>query len=462
MEAVKQKKDFTNGKILKNLILFAIPMALATLLQLLFNAADIAIVGNFGGSIYQAAVGATSSTVHLIVNFFVGLSVGANVIMANAFGAKDVEKQQRVTHAGIATAIVSGLVIFVIGFSLSRPILQAIGTPANIIDYSVTYMQIYFLGAPAMMLYNFGASIMRAVGETKKPLYYLAVSGVVNVVINFITVVFFHLHVIGVALGTTISQCVSAVWILYDLSKAQGGEKLDFKKIRFHKEEVKKIIIIGAPMGISSCMFSLSNLSVQSAINAYGDMAIAGNTVASNIEALNSAFDSSLANACVTFVGQNLGAKKPERVHRIIGATLVSDVVSLSFLSVLLLLFGRYFCMLFNTDPIVIDWAIRRLLIVGTAWPLASIMNGYGSALRGMGYSVFPMLINLVFTCIVRVIYVLFIYAQFATKTIEQLYILYPITWVLSGIVQMITYYIIGKKQGHFKKKRENGIHSLR
>jgi Na+-driven multidrug efflux pump len=306
-----------------------------------------------------------------------------------------------------------------------------------------------------MMLYNFGASIMRAVGETKKPLYYLAVSGVLNVIINAVTVIFFNLHVIGVALGTTVSQCVSAAWILYDLSKAQGGEKLNFKKIRFHKEEGKRILIIGAPMGISSCMFSLSNLSVQSAINAYGDMAIAGNTVASNIEAIGDAFGSSVANACVTFVGQNLGAQKPERVHRIIGATLAAGATALACFSVLLLVFGQYFCMLFNTDPVVIEWAMKRLHLVGVCWTLVSVMNAYGAALRGMGYSIFPMLINLVFTCIFRVLYVWFVYSQFTVKSIEQLYILYPTTWVLSGLAQMITYYILGKKHGHFKKKEK-------
>lgn len=454
MEGVQKKRDFTSGKVLKNLILFAIPMAIATLMQMLFNAADIAIVGNFGGSIYQAAVGATSSTVHLIVNFFVGLSLGANVVMANAYGAKDDEKQQRVVHTGMATALVSGALILVIGLCLSKPLLVLIGTPENIIDYSVTYMQIYFIGAPAMMLYNFGASIMRAVGETKKPLYYLLVAGILNVIINFVTVYFFNLHVIGVALGTTVSQCVSAVWILYDLSKAHGGERLDFKKIRFHKEEAKRILIIGAPMGISSCMFSLSNLSVQSAINAYGDMAIAGNTVASNIEAIGDAFGSSVSNACVTFVGQNLGAKKPERVHRIIGATLAAGATALACFSLLLLTVGEYFCMLFNTDPVVIEWALKRLHLVGVSWTLVSIMNAYGAALRGMGYSIFPMLINLVFTCVFRVIYVLFVYSQFPVKSIEQLYILYPITWILSGVAQLISYYVLGKKEGHFKKKQ--------
>ena len=455
MEAIQKKKDFTSGKILKNLILFAIPMALATLLQMLFNAADIAIVGNFGGSKYQAAVGATSSTVHLIVNFFVGLSLGANVVMANAFGAKDEEKQQRVVHTGMATALASGAIILVIGFALSRPLLTLIGTPDNIIDYSVTYMQIYFIGAPAMMLYNFGASIMRAVGETKKPLYYLLVAGILNVLVNFITVYFFNMHVIGVALGTTVSQCVSAVWILYDLHKAQGGERLDFKQIRFHTAELTRILVIGAPMGISSCMFSLSNLSVQSAINAYGDMAIAGNTVAANIETIGDAFGSSVSNACVTFVGQNLGAKKPERVHRIIGATLAAGATALAVFSLSLLLFGQYFCMLFNGDPIVVEWALKRLHIVGVCWTLVAIMNAYGAALRGMGYSIFPMLINLVFTCVFRVIYVLFVYVQFPVKTIEQLYILYPITWILSGVAQVISYYILGKKEGHFKKKEK-------
>ena len=218
--ARKTSRDFTSGKVLKNLILFSIPMAIATLLQVLFNAADVAIVGQFAGSTYQAAVGGTSSTVHLLVNLFIGISVGANVAMANAFGAKDEERQHRVVHSAMALSFVSGILVLVLGIVASRWVLQAIDVPSDVVDLSVLYLRIYFLGAPAMMIYNFGASIMRAVGETKKPLYYLFVAGILNVVINIVTVVFFDMHVVGVALGTVVSQYVSAAWVLIDLMRA--------------------------------------------------------------------------------------------------------------------------------------------------------------------------------------------------------------------------------------------------
>ena len=439
------KPDFTSGKILKNLISFAIPMAIATLLQIFFNAADIAIVGQFAGSQYQAAVGATSSTVHLIVNLFIGISIGANVAMSHAFGAKDEEKQRRVVHTAMATAFASGFITLFIGIVLSHPILSAIKTPDSILKYSVLYMQIYFLGAPALMIYNFGASLLRAIGETKKPLYYLLVSGLLNLIINVVTVVFFHWHVVGVALGTTISQYVSAIWIVLDLSRAKDSTKYTIKHTRFYKAELKKILYIGVPMGVSSCLFSFSNLSIQSSVNAYGDVAIAGNTVSSNVETMIDAFTGSVEKAVVTIVGQNMGAKKPQRLHRIIGAGAVACLCCEVVYITLTLTAGNYVCMLFNRDSIVVEWALKRLMIMSLSHFCAVLMLTYGAALRGMGYSMFPMLINLVFTCLVRIAYIFLIYANFETQTIQQVYIIYPITWIMSGIMQTLAFYLIAK-----------------
>ena len=455
-KALAAKKDFTSGKVLKNLILFALPMAAATFLQMLFNAADVAIVGQFSGvngPQYQAAVGATSSTVHLIVNLFIGISVGVNVAMANAYGAKDEERQRRVVHTSMALSIVSGLLVLLVGLFLSRPILKVIKTPDTIIDYSVIYMQVYFVGAPALMVYNFGASLMRGVGETRKPLYYLLVSGILNVIINVITVVFLGWHVVGVALGTTISQYVAAVWLVIDLTKAKDSSKYILKQTRFYGKELKKIIFIGVPMGLSSCFFSLSNLSVQSSINAYGDMAIAGNTVGSNIGTLGDALFSSIEKSVVTFVGQNVGAKKERRVHRIIGAGATVSTICGVVYGALLLLAGESICGIYNSNTEVIDWAMRRLVVVEAWYILVTLMHMYGGALRGMGYSMFPMIINLVFTCIVRIVYVLFVYANFENQQIEQIYIIYPITWLLSGVLQMLAYYVLGYRAGHFKRK---------
>ena len=445
--AVSEKNDFTSGKVLKKLILFTIPMAIATFLQMLFNAADVAIVGQFAGATYQAAVGATSSTVHLIVNLFVGLAVGANVVMANAFGAKDEKRQQRVVHTSMATAIVSGVLVLFVGIFLSRPILKAIGTPADIIDYSVLYMQIYFLGAPALLVYNFGASVMRGVGETRKPLYYLLVSGVLNVIINAVTVIFFDLHVIGVALGTTVSLYVSAVWLVIDLRRAKDGSHYSIRKTRFYKKEFGKLMLIGLPMGLNSCFFSFSNLFFQSSVNAYGSAAVAGNTIASNIETFADAFCSSVEKAVVTFVGQNMGAKKPERLNRILGAGLVACGACSGIFTLLMAVAGRYVSMIYSRDAVVLDWAMKRILIIGVSNLLMTPMYCYGGALRGMGYSLPPMLINLFLTCVVRIFYLLLIYPRFATQFIWQVYIVYPITWALSSILQTITYYVCAAKE---------------
>ena len=455
MERVKKVRDFTSGKVLKNLIWFAIPMAITTFLQMLFNAADVAIVGQFAGSQYQAAVGATSSTVHLIVNLFVGISVGANVAMANAFGAKDESRQQRVVHTAMATGAISGVLVLVLGIFACRPLLQSIRTPDEIIDYSTLYLQIYFLGAPALMVYNFGAAVMRGVGETKKPLRYLLVAGLLNLLINVITVIFFHWHVVGVALGTVVSQCVSAVWTVIDLRKMQGGANYRLHKTRFYGKELKKILYIGVPMGISSCLFSVSNLAVQSAINGYGEMAIAGRAVASNIDSLCDSFVTAIEKSVVTIVGQNVGAQKPRRIPRIIGAGMLACAAVTAVYGLVMAVFGQYVCLLLNTDSVVIGWAMKRVVVVSTTWSLTALMYGFGGALRGMGYSMIPMIINLFFTCIARVLYLWFIYPVLPVQIIELVYVVYPITWLLSGLAQMLMYFIVAKKEGHFQKEEQ-------
>ena len=450
--ASAKKIDFLNGKIFKKLVLFTIPMAIATFLQMLFNAADIAIVGQFAGSQYQAAVGSTSSAIHLIVNLFIGVSIGANVAMANAFGAKDEDKQKRIVHTSMATSLIGGILVMIVGLLLCRPILTAMKTPSEIIDYAVLYMQIYFLGAPAMLVYNFGASLMRGVGEAKKPLRYLFVSGILNVLINAVTVIFFDLHVIGVALGTTVSQYFAAAWIVFDLRKEKDGLRYSVRKTRFHKKEFIKILKIGVPMGFSSCLFSFSNLFVQSAVNGFGDVAIAGNTVAANIDTMVDAFTSSIEKSVVTVVGQNYGANKRERIHKVIGAGLFATLCVEIVVLFLLGLFGKYVCMIYNSDAAVIEWALKRVHLIGISYGLVMLMTCYGGALRGMGYSFLPMLVNLIFTCLVRILYLSFIFPTFETQTIQMVYILYPITWLLSGGMQTLLYYIIAKKQGHFKK----------
>lgn len=453
MSSTANRKDFTEGGLLKKMFLFAIPMILSTFLQLLFNAADVAIVGQDpeNGTTYQAAVGATSSMIHLIVNLFMGISVGANVAMATAFGAKDEDRQHRIVHTSIALSSVGGVAIMILGASIAKPVMALMQTPENVLPYAVLYMQIFFLGAPANIVYNFGASLFRAVGETKKPLFYLFVAGVINVLINVITVVFLDMHVIGVALGTVISQYVSAVWVLLDLMKEKGATKLVLKKVRFYKRELIKILFLGIPTGITNCLFSVSNVLIQSTINSYGDIVMSGSTIAVNVDGFLDAFSSSFGGATLTVIGQNIGAKKPERIRKAIGSGALLLMVSYLIADCVLLLLGEYIYRFFNSSPLVVEQALVRMRITSLGYFLVVPMSIYGAALRGMGYSIIPMIINLICTCLFRVFWLSFAYPL--APSFSMVLYSYPITWVLSGLAHVALYYILERK--FFKKQRE-------
>lgn len=451
-KTIKKKRDYTQGKILKNIILYAIPLALASLIQKLFHAADVAIIGQFAGSDYQAAIGSTGTISGLIVNFFVGFSVGVNVAMAHAHGAKDREREERVLHTGITLALIAGVIVTVLGLAFAGPLLELMNTPEDIIDYAKLYLTICFLGKPATVLYNFGASIFRAVGESKRPLYYLSLAGVLNVLINIVTVVFFKWHVIGVALGTILSMYVAAIWVLVDLMRGKAGVKFSFRKMRLDKKQTRKILKIGLPMAVNTSLFSVSNLLIQSNVNAFGKNAIAGKSIAANLENIIETFANAIMHGVVTFVGQNLGAKKEHRVPRVIGAGIVACLSWYAFSVVLLLTVGKYLCMLFNADPVVIDWAMRRVKVM-ELWMFVTVGSKvFGGALKGMGKTIFPMLTNLFFTCVVRVVYLSVVYPNLAVQTYERIYMIYPITWFLSSLVQTIVYCVLGAKHGHFKK----------
>ncbi|MBQ9728436.1 MAG: MATE family efflux transporter [Clostridia bacterium] len=449
--SVKGRIDFTEGKLLKKVLFFAIPMVLSTYLQLLFNVADMAVVGRFAGTVYQAAVGSTSSAIHLITNLVIGCSVGANVAMATAFGAKDEEGQSRVVHTSMALSVVSGILVMIVGLAVTKPLLVALHTPKEVLPYAVTYMQIYFLGVPANSIYNFGASLFRGIGETKKPLFYLFVSGVINIGINIVTVVFFDMHVVGVALGTIISQYVAAVWVTIDLMKEKSAAKYSLKKTRFYKKELLEVLRLGVPTGINSSLFSVANILIQSTINSYGDIVIAGTAVGVQVDSFIDGLNGSFGRVVVTIVGQNIGAKKPERVKR----TLV-DGLGLCWAFQLVLIgviafFGQYIYSLFNADPEVIAQAMIRRRYTSFFYMLAATMEIFSATLRGMGYSLFPMFINIFFTCVFRVVWVLAIYPLF--PRVEMVYVAYPITWTLSSIAQIVVCLLVYRKK--YGKRRE-------
>lgn len=443
MAEALNRKNFTEDGLLKNMFLFAIPIILSTFLQLLFNAADVAIVGQDAelGTVYQAAVGSTSSLIHLIVNLFIGISVGANVAMATAFGAKDETRQRKITHTSMSLALVGGIVIAVVGVSLASPVLKWMTTPENVLPYATTYMQIYFLGAPALIVYNFGASLFRAIGETKKPLFYLFIAGVINVSINVITVVFLDMHVIGVALGTIVSQYVSAWLVVRDLMKEKGASQLILKELRFYKKELINVLVLGVPTGVSSCLFSLSNVLIQSTINSYGDIVMSGNTIGVNVDGFIDTFSSAFASTTLTAIGQNIGAKKFERIKKVIGSGFLLSIACFAISDAVLLLFGKYIYRLYNSSPLVIERAMERMSITSLTYVLVTPMSIYGAALRGRGKSILPMVINLICICLFRVVWIAWFY-PLAPSYAMVLYS-YPISWILSGVLHIVAYCVL-------------------
>ena len=312
----KYEMDMCNGPLLRKILIFSIPLMLSGMLQLLFNAADIVVVGQFAGSDALAAVGSTSSLTNLLVNVFMGLSVGANVLVARFYGAGQKKELDEMIHTAITTSFVCGAALVVLGMVLARPALTLMDTPSDVIDQSVLYMRIYFAGMPVMMLYNFGSAVLRAIGDTKRPLYYLLFAGVINVVLNLIFVICFHMDVAGVALATVLSQAVSAILVIRCLVLNDGDVKLDLKRLRIVPDKLIKMIQIGVPAGLQGAMFSISNVLIQSSVNSFGSLAMAGNTAGQNIEGFVYTAMNALHQGAVSFAGQNYGARKIKRIAK--------------------------------------------------------------------------------------------------------------------------------------------------
>ena len=421
--------DMCSGPLLSKILVFSIPLMLSGILQLLFNAADIIVVGRFTGSEALAAVGSTSALINLIINLFIGISVGANVVVARFYGARDVDGVHEAVHTSILTAIIGGIILIFVGVLLAKPLLELMGTPEDVIDLSVLYMRIYFVGMPAFMLYNFGAAILRAIGDTKRPLYFLTLSGVVNVVLNLFFVIVFKMGVAGVALATIISQAISAVLIVLCLIKMEGPCHLDLKHLQFHGKTLAAMLRIGLPAGLQGAVFSISNVLIQSSVNSFGSLVMAGNTAASNIEgfvytAMNAVYQTSLS-----FTSQNMGAKQFKRVDKILmECLLVVAVVGLVLGN------GAYF----------LGNQLIRLSFVSATYFLCGLMDVMVGSIRGLGYSIMPMLVSLTGACLFRVIWIFTIFQL--DRTLECLYISYPISWILTAGVHFICYLCVRKK----------------
>ena len=434
----------TNGPLLGKIVRFAIPLALSGILQLLFNAADIVVVGQFVGPTALADVGSTSAVINLIVNLFMGFSVGANVLAAQYYGAGKNKDLSETVHTAVLSSLAFGVALIFAGVALSRPMLELMGTPADVLDQAVLYMRIYFVGMPVMMLYNFGAAILRAVGDTQRPLYFLLLAGVINVILNLVFVIVFHMGVEGVAIPTVISQCVSAGLVFWCLTKVEGPYLLYPKHLTIKKDKLLGMVKIGLPAGIQGCSFSISNVLIQSSINSFGSIAMAGNTAGSNIEGFISTAQDAFTQAAISFTGQNLGAGKLKRVDRVLLlCMLLAPGVGL-VLSILAVLCGGPLLGIYSSDPEVIQYGMLRLTTVSLLQPLGALMGVTASVLRGMGYSTIPMIVTMSSVCGFRVIWIFTVFQAF--PTLQVLYLSYPITWGLAALFNFIFYFVVRKR----------------
>ncbi len=449
----KYEIDMCNGPLFSKIMVFSLPLMLSGILQLLFNAADIVVVGRFAGSEALAAVGSTSSLINLLVNVFMGLSIGANVMVARYYGAGQQKELDDMIHTAILTSIVSGVALVFIGVIFAKPALTLMGTPDDVINHSVLYMRIYFVGMPVMMLYNFGSAILRAIGDTKRPLYYLLFAGVVNVILNLIFVICFHMGVAGVAVATVISQAVSAFLVVRCLVLNDGSVHLDLKRLRIHKDKLFKMIQIGVPAGLQGSMFSISNVLIQSSVNSFGSIAMAGNTAGQNLEGFAYTAMNALHQSAVSFTGQNYGARKYKRIARI---TVICEasVFAVGFvLSMLIYIFSPQLLQLYSTDPEVIQFGINRLAIICTTYFMCGMMDVMVGVLRGMGFSIAPMLVSLTGVCVFRVVWIYTIFARF--RSLPVLYISYPATWTLTFLVQLVLFLVVYRKLRKQEKERK-------
>ena len=440
--------DMCNGPLLGKILLFSVPLMLSGILQLLFNAADIVVVGRFAGNEALAAVGSTGSLNNLIVNVFMGLSIGTSIMVARYYGAQDWKSIREIVHTSMLVSFICGVALIFIGIFLAAPLLELMGTPPECLDQAVLYMRIIFIGMPAQMVYNFGAAILRAVGDTRRPLLFLLAAGIVNVLLNLFFVIVFHMDTAGVALATIISQSISAVLVVLCLMRSHTPYRLRFRRLRVRKAQLQQIIRVGLPAGIQGAVFSVSNVLIQSSINSFGSLAVGGNTAASNIEGFVYTSMNSLYQASLSFTSQNVGARKLQRVVpillRCLGVVLTVGVG----LSGLALLFNHQLLGIYSSDQEVIRYGLGRLEVVCATYFLCGMMDVVCGSVRGLGSSVVPTIVSLTGACGLRILWIYTIFAE--NRTLFFLYLSYPITWVITFSAHLVCFFIFL----HRRKKR--------
>lgn len=436
--------DMTHGKIFPKLFVYAIPLALSGILQLLFNAADVVVLGRFVGSNELAAVGSTGALINLLVNFFIGLSVGVNVAVSSGYAAGKTEDVSKAVHTAVTLSLISGVFLLILGEAVARPMLIFMGSPEEILPLSLTYLRIYFAAVPFILLYNFGASILRSIGDTKRPFYFLLSAGIINFLLNLLFVLVFHMGVKGVALATDISNAISAILILITLIREESCLKLDLRKLNLDSQTVKRIASIGLPAGIQSVFFNISNVLIQSSVNSLGTAVMAGNAAAISVEGFYGTAYNSITSAAITFTSANVGAGKYSRLDRVRRSSFLASLCVCGFFSMVFLLFGRNLLGLYTTESEVVDWGMIRITIFACTYFLGSFMDIMSSILRGLGKSVLPMFVTLAGAVGFRLFW---IFAVFSQKPDYALLIIgYPISWLLTFSIHCIVYYFVRKK----------------
>lgn len=446
MEKKKYEIDMVNGPILQKMLLFTIPLMCSSILQLLFNAADIVVVGRFAGDNSLAAVGSNSSLINLMTNVFMGLSIGGNVLAARDFGSGSDEELAKTVHTAMFLSVLSGIILTVAGIIFAPQLLIIMNTPENILPLASLYLRIYFVGMTAMMIYNFGSALLRSIGDTKRPLYYLITAGVINVILNLFFVVELNMDVAGVALATVISQCISALLVVRCMMREQGGIRLIPKKLKIHRDKFMQILRVGLPAGFQGVVFSLSNVVIQSSVNIFGEIVVAGNSAAMNLEGFVYVAMNAFHQAAVSFTSQNMGAGRRERIGRILLTAEGCVVVTGLGFGWLMYGFGRPLLHIYTDSPAVVEAGMVRMAMILLPYALCGMMDVTVGVLRGIGYSFAPMVLSLVGACGLRLVWIATVFQIPQLHRISTVYISYPITWTVTFLAQLLLYFYAQKK----------------
>ena len=443
MKSNKYEIDMCNGSIMDKLVSFALPLMLSGILQLMFNAVDIIVVGRFSGSEALAAVGSTTALINVFTNLFIGISLGANVLAARFFAAGRKEEMSETVHTSITLALISGILMAFVGLVFSKGALELMGTPEDVIGLSTLYMRIYFMGMPFFMLYNYGAAILRAVGDTKRPLYFLIIAGVINAGLNMVLVIVFGLGVAGVGIATVFSQMVSCVLVLTCLCRTEGSYKLSFSKLSMKGYYLKQIFQVGIPAGIQSTVINFSNALLQSSVNSFGSTAMAGYTAANNILGFLYVSINSVTQACMSFTSQNFGVGKYKRMDRVLIDCMILSVGAAFVLGCGAYFFGAEILQIYTEEADVIQCGVEILSITTVPYFLCGIMDLFPGALRGMGYSAVPMVLSIIGTVGMRVLWIFAFFSQH--RSLYFLFISYPASWIATIVMQVVCYYFVRK-----------------